>query len=168
METHGSLQSKIMAMVLSMAAEIERDLISQRTRNALATRKPRASAWGRPGPPGKSKLDQDDVKIRELIALKVPQKRIAEIYHTTEANLSNWMKKRASRPPARNSQLSFQRLSNQREIYPKAPGRSYQPGALIAPYRRFQPYRFKPLSIHFYILYKYHYTFRDRPLPPDY
>jgi DNA invertase Pin-like site-specific DNA recombinase len=31
-----SIQSKIMAMAFSMAAEIERELISQRTREALA------------------------------------------------------------------------------------------------------------------------------------
>jgi DNA invertase Pin-like site-specific DNA recombinase len=44
----GSLQTKIMAMVLSMAAEIERDLISQRTRSALATKKAQGVRLGRP------------------------------------------------------------------------------------------------------------------------
>ena len=34
----GTLQSKIMAMAFTMAAEIERDLISQRTKEALAAR----------------------------------------------------------------------------------------------------------------------------------
>lgn len=93
----GSLQSKIMAMVLAMAAEIERDLISQRTRNALATKKAQGIQLGRPRGAGKSKLDKDDLRIRELIALKVPQKSIAEMFCTTEANLANWMKKRAIR-----------------------------------------------------------------------
>lgn len=93
----GSLQSKIMAMVLAMAAEIERDLISQRTRNALATKKAQGIQLGRPRGAGKSKLDKDDLRIRELIALKVPQKSIAEMFGTTEANLANWMKKRAIR-----------------------------------------------------------------------
>ncbi|HQM46630.1 MAG TPA: recombinase family protein [Smithellaceae bacterium] len=93
----GSLQSKIMAMVLAMAAEIERDLISQRTRNALATKKAQGIQLGRPRGAGKSKLDKDDLRIRELIALKVPQKSIAEMFGTTEANLANWMKKRSIR-----------------------------------------------------------------------
>ena len=35
----GTIQSKIMAMAFAMAAEIERDLISQRTKEALAARK---------------------------------------------------------------------------------------------------------------------------------
>jgi DNA invertase Pin-like site-specific DNA recombinase len=103
----GSLQSKIVAMVLAMAAEIERDLISQRTRNALATKKAQGVILGRPKGPGKSKLDQDDGKIRELIGLHVPQKTIAELYHTTEANLANWMKKRKI-PTRRQKQIIAQ------------------------------------------------------------
>jgi DNA invertase Pin-like site-specific DNA recombinase len=90
----GTLQGKIMAMVLAMAAEIERDLISQRTRSALATKKAQGVILGRPRGPGKSKLDADEAKIRELISLHVPQKRIAELYKTTEGNLAHWMKKR--------------------------------------------------------------------------
>jgi len=90
----GTLQSKIMAMVMAMAAEIERELISQRTRNALATKKALGVILGRPKGPGKSKLDENNDKIRELIGLHVPQKRIAELYSTTEGNLANWMKKR--------------------------------------------------------------------------
>lgn len=90
----GTLQSKIMAMVLAMASEIERDLISQRTRNALATKKAQGIKLGRPTGPGKSKLDADEVKIRELIGLNVPQKTIANLYHTNEANLAHWMRKR--------------------------------------------------------------------------
>ena len=35
----GTIQSKVMAMVFSMASEIERDLISKRTKEALQTKK---------------------------------------------------------------------------------------------------------------------------------
>lgn len=52
-----SIQSKIIAMAFSMAAEIERDLISQRTREALAARKKAGLKLGRPRGVGKSKLD---------------------------------------------------------------------------------------------------------------
>ena len=52
-----SIQSKVMAMVFSMAAEIERDLISKRTREALQFRKLSGIKLGRPKGPGKSKLD---------------------------------------------------------------------------------------------------------------
>src|SRR5437016_5102768 len=43
-----SIQSKIVAMAFSMAAEIERDLISQRTKEALAARKKLGLKLGRP------------------------------------------------------------------------------------------------------------------------
>ena len=52
-----SIQSKIVAMAFSMAAEIERDLISQRTKEALKARKAAGVKLGRPKGPGKSKLD---------------------------------------------------------------------------------------------------------------
>jgi DNA invertase Pin-like site-specific DNA recombinase len=45
-----SIQSRILAMAFSMAAEIERDLISQRTREALAARK-KAGASSTPSGP---------------------------------------------------------------------------------------------------------------------
>ena len=53
----GSIQSKIIAMAFSMAAEIERDLLSQRTKEALAARKRAGFKLGRPKGIGKSKLD---------------------------------------------------------------------------------------------------------------
>ena len=43
-----SIQSKIIAMAFSMAAEIERDLISQRTKEALARLKSEGIQLGRP------------------------------------------------------------------------------------------------------------------------
>ena len=67
-QLENSLQSKIMAMVFSMAAEIERDLLSQRTKEALAARKRAGKKLGRPKGLGKSKLDQHRVEIQALLA----------------------------------------------------------------------------------------------------
>src|ERR1700704_234880 len=53
----GSIQSKIIAMAFAIAAEIERDLISQRTTEALQARKQQGMPLGRPRGVGKSKLD---------------------------------------------------------------------------------------------------------------
>ena len=94
-----SIQSKIIAMAFSMAAEIERDLISQRTQEALRFRKAQGMKPGRPKGPGKSKLDQYRPEIESLLANESTQKFIAHRYKTTEANLSNWIKKHGMKAP---------------------------------------------------------------------
>lgn len=88
-----SIQSKIVAMAFSMAAEIERDLISQRTKEALAAKKQAGMKLGRPRGVGKSKLDSYRPEIEALLANGSTQKFIANRYHTTEANLSRWIAK---------------------------------------------------------------------------
>ena len=88
-----SLQSRIIALAFSMAAEIERDLISQRTKEALRFKKAQGLKLGRPRGPGKSKLDAFRPEIESLLANGSTQKFIAQRYHTTEANLHNWLKK---------------------------------------------------------------------------
>jgi DNA invertase Pin-like site-specific DNA recombinase len=88
-----SIQSKIIAMAFSMAAEIERDLISQRTKEALRFKKSQGMKLGRPTGPGKSKLDPYRPEIESLLANGSTQKFIARRYHTTEANLHHWLKK---------------------------------------------------------------------------
>lgn len=88
-----SIQSKIIAMAFSMAAEIERDLISSRTTEALRHRKAQGMKLGRPTGPGKSKLDQYRPEIEALLANGSSQRFIAKRYKTTEANFSNWLKK---------------------------------------------------------------------------
>jgi DNA invertase Pin-like site-specific DNA recombinase len=88
-----SIQSKIVAMVFSMAAEIERDLISKRTKEALRAKKAAGIKLGRPKGSGKSKLDKFRPEIEGLLSNGSTQKFIAARYNTTEANLSNWMKK---------------------------------------------------------------------------
>ena len=89
-----SIQSKILAMVFSMAAEIERHLISQRTKEALRAKKAAGVKLGRPEGPGKSKLDPFRPEIEAFLANGSTQKFIARRYNTTEANLYNWMRKR--------------------------------------------------------------------------
>lgn len=88
-----SLQSKIMAMVFSMAAEIERDLISKRTKEALRAKKAAGVKLGRPRGTGKSKLDKYRTEIEGMLNNGSTQKFIARKYGTTEANFSLWMKK---------------------------------------------------------------------------
>src|SRR5215475_5836915 len=93
-----SMQSKIMAMVFAMAAEIERELISQRTKEALRVKKATGVQLGRPRGPGKSKLDPYQPEIQALLANGSTQKFSAKRYGTTEGNLHNWLKKRGLKP----------------------------------------------------------------------
>ena len=69
-----SIQSKIVAMAFSMASEIERDLISQRTKEALRAKKAQGFKLGRPKGPGKSKLDPFRPEIEALLANGSTQK----------------------------------------------------------------------------------------------
>ena len=89
-----SIQSKIIAMAFAMAAEIERDLISKRTKEALVAKKANGIRLGRPKGVGKSKLDQYRPEIEALISNGSTQTFIAKRYHTTEANLHHWLKQR--------------------------------------------------------------------------
>ena len=88
-----SIQSKVVAMAFAIASEIERDLISQRTKEALAARRRAGKPLGRPHGVGKSKLDLHLPEIRALLANGSTQAFIARRYQTTEANLSRWMQK---------------------------------------------------------------------------
>lgn len=87
-----SLQSKIVAMAFAMASEIERDLISKRTREALLVKKLKGLRLGRPKGVGKSKLDPFRPEIEALLKNGSTQAFIARRYQTNEGNLAHWLK----------------------------------------------------------------------------
>jgi DNA invertase Pin-like site-specific DNA recombinase len=90
----GSMESKIVLHMLAMIAEIERDLISERTKEALRARKAAGVILGRPKGPGKSKLDSKSEEIVALLRNGSKQTYVAKRYETTPANLNVWLKKR--------------------------------------------------------------------------
>jgi len=90
---NGSIESKVMLMVFSMAAEIERDLISSRTTEALRVKKESGVKLGRPKGPGKSKLDVHREEIIALLRDGMPKKRVASKYGSSAVNLYNWILK---------------------------------------------------------------------------
>ena len=61
------LHSKVFAMAFSIAAEIERELISQRTKEALARRKAEGKPIGRPKGSFSSSLDKHREQIEEFL-----------------------------------------------------------------------------------------------------
>jgi DNA invertase Pin-like site-specific DNA recombinase len=82
-----------MAMVFSIASEIERDLISKRTKEALRARKNAGVKLGRPKGVGKSKLDVFKEEIVALLRNGSSKKFVADRYGTSQVNLYNWLKK---------------------------------------------------------------------------
>ncbi len=88
-----SIQSKIIGMIFSIASEIERDLISKRTSEALRARKLKGLPMGRPKGTGKSKLDEYKEEIVALLNNGSSRVFIAKRYKTSVGNLHHWLKK---------------------------------------------------------------------------
>lgn len=88
-----SIQSKIIGMIFSIASEIERDLISKRTSEALRARKLKGLPMGRPKGTGKSKLDEYKEEIVTLLNNGSSRVFIAKRYKTSIGNLHYWLKK---------------------------------------------------------------------------
>ena len=89
----GSLNSKITAVVLGLAAEIEREFISSRTTEALAKRRAAGLPLGRPkgAVSAEKKLDKRKVEISELLLKIVHKTSIARFVGCSPATLYAWM-----------------------------------------------------------------------------
>ena len=92
-EINGRFQGELMAMIFSIASQIERDLIIKRTTEGLRAAKAKGVQLGRPKGPGKSKLDKHQEEIIALIKTGSTQVYIARKYKTTQPNLHNWIQK---------------------------------------------------------------------------
>jgi len=93
LELNGTIQSKIMSTMLALFSELERDFISQRTKEALKARKAAGVILGRPKGPGKSKLDKFKEEIIALLNNGSTKAYVAKKYKTSRPNLHNWLKK---------------------------------------------------------------------------
>lgn len=89
----GSLNSKITATILGLAAEIEREFISARTTEALAKRKAAGLPLGRPkGRANNSKkLDSKKEEIKDLLAKGVHKTSICRMFDCAPTTLYTWM-----------------------------------------------------------------------------
>ena len=91
----GSMQSRITAVVLGLAAEIERELISARTKEALAKRKAEGVKLGRPRGEAKTlALDSKASQIKELLSKQVSKASIAKIVECSPQTLYLWLERR--------------------------------------------------------------------------
>lgn len=90
-----SMQSKIVATVLGLVAEIERDFISARTKEALAKRKADGIKLGRPSGPARSlRLDAHADKIDEYLAKGIDKRSVAKLLDVAPNTLYAWLKVR--------------------------------------------------------------------------
>ena len=88
------IQTKVMITMFSLFAEIERDLISERTKEGLARARAEGKLLGRPKGPGKSKLDPYKEEIIALLKTGSTKAYLAKKYGVTPPTLYNWLNKR--------------------------------------------------------------------------
>jgi DNA invertase Pin-like site-specific DNA recombinase len=91
----GSLPSKITVTILALAAEIERDLLRERTRQALAARKAAGVRLGRPpGSRSLSKLDAKAEDVQRLLDAHVSKRAIARLLECAPGTLYAYLRSR--------------------------------------------------------------------------
>lgn len=89
------IQSKVLAFAFGLAAEIERNLISQRTKSSLANLKATGKKLGRPlaAESQKLKLSKNSKKIRNLLAKGVSKSQIAKILGVQRSTLRRFIER---------------------------------------------------------------------------
>ena len=88
------IQSKVLAFAFGLSAEIERNLISQRTKEALARKKAEGIVLGRPKgrKSSKTKLTGQEKKIQKLLDKKASYSAIGRILGVHRFTVSNFVK----------------------------------------------------------------------------
>lgn len=90
------INSKVLAFAFGLSAEIERNLISQRTKEALARKKAEGVILGRPigRKSAKTKLTGREFKIKELLSKKVSYSAIGRILDVHRLTVAKFVKEK--------------------------------------------------------------------------
>ena len=95
------LRTKVMIALFELFAEVERDLISERTKEGLDAARAKGRRLGRPkGALGKSKLDGKQEEIRILLQKEVSKVSIAKIVGVSKTALHHFINSRKLDPKA--------------------------------------------------------------------
>ena len=95
------MTSKVMITIFSLLAELERDLISERTKMGMAKAKALGKKIGKPKGPGKSKLDGKETEIKGFLEKGVTRANIAKILDVSWATLDNFIKQKMTKCKAK-------------------------------------------------------------------
>ncbi len=89
------IQSQVLAFAFGLSAQIERDLISQRTKCSLASKKEQGIKLGRPigAESKKLKLAKNLKRIQDLLAKGVSKNQISKIMNVQYMTLSRFIKR---------------------------------------------------------------------------
>jgi DNA invertase Pin-like site-specific DNA recombinase len=92
----GSMAAKITVTVLALAGEIEREFISERTKEGLARRKAEGKVLGRPkgAKSKKLKLDAHQADIKKWQKLGLSKTAIAKLAGVSRTTLDVWVKRK--------------------------------------------------------------------------
>ena len=95
-ELGNNINSKVLAFAFSLSAEIERNLISQRTKEALARKKSEGKKLGRPkgSLSQNTKLSGKEPEIQELLDKKVSLSAIGRIMGVDRKTVASFIKSR--------------------------------------------------------------------------
>ena len=94
-ELNDTINSKVLVFAFGLASELERQLISQRTKEALARKRADGVQLGRPkGSKGKSKLDGKEAEIGMFLAKGVTKASISKILDCDPGTVSAFIKTR--------------------------------------------------------------------------
>jgi DNA invertase Pin-like site-specific DNA recombinase len=96
---NNDMTAKVMITLLSLFAELERDLVSLRTKEALAAKKAQGVKLGKPkGTVQASKFDKDRVRIEELLHLGLSVRKIAKVLgYSNHIGLNTYINRRKIR-----------------------------------------------------------------------
>ncbi|MCP4050912.1 MAG: recombinase family protein [bacterium] len=93
-QNNKDMTSKVMVTIFSLLAELERDLISERTKMGLARARASGKKLGRPKGFGKSKLDGKEDVIKGFLKKGVTRANIAKILDVSWGTMDNFIKRK--------------------------------------------------------------------------